>query len=128
MSAIIAAIVGLVIALLLKRFLLVPDKGKALFAGYLEFPVDANLAAFMFGMGSISSIAVSDNTPTVLLSLVALLILSVLIWKHSCSTLSDRDGEVFFAKPWYLSGLTIMNCALTVASFYIVVSILGVQQ
>lgn len=119
------ALVGIAIALLLKRFMLVPDRGKALWVGYLEFPLDANMAAFMFGIGSLSTITVTDRTPLILLSMVFLLVFSVLLWKASCSTISERDGEVFFAKPKILMSLVLLNVLVGVGAIAVPLYFLG---
>jgi hypothetical protein len=128
MLPIVTAIIGIFIALLLKRFLLVPDRGRALWVGYLEFPVDANLAAFMFGIGSLSGITASDKTPPVLLTMVALMVLSVLLWKYSCTTMSDRDSEVYFAKPKLLAFLTFLNISVGIAAIATPLYFLGAGQ
>lgn len=123
--AILTALVGIAIALLLKRFMLVPDRGKALWVGYLEFPLDANMAAFMFGIGSLSTITVTDRTPLILLTMVFLLVFSVLLWKASCSTLSERDGEVFFAKPKTLLFLIFVSILVGIAAIAVPLYFLG---
>lgn len=125
MLSILTALVGIAIALLLKRFMLVPDRGKALWVGYLEFPLDANMAAFMFGIGSLSNAAVNDQMPLVLLTMVFLLVFSVLIWKAACSTLSERDGDVFFAKPKFLVFLVLVSLVSAVAAIAVPLYFLG---
>lgn len=123
----VTAFIGVLLALLLKRFLLVPDRGKALWSGYLEVPVDVNLAAFMFGIGSMTHVAINDTTPPVILGMVVLLIISIIVWKLSCNTMSDRDSEVYFANPWGLFFLTIVNIFLAVSAVIVPIQWLGAQ-
>lgn len=123
----VTAFIGVVLALLLKRFLLLPDRGKALWSGYLEVPVDVNLAAFMFGIGSMTHVAIKETTPPVILGMVVLLIVSIIVWKLSCNTMSDRDSEVYFANPWALFFLTIVNIGLAIVAVIVPIQWLGAQ-
>ncbi|WP_313058222.1 hypothetical protein [Agrobacterium cavarae] len=123
----VTAFIGVILALLLKRFLLLPDRGKALWSGYLEVPVDVNLAAFMFGIGSMTHVAINDTTPPVILGMVVLLILSIIVWKLSCNTMSDRDSEVYFAHPLGLLFLTAVNIGLAGIAILVPVQWLGAQ-
>ncbi|MGV1907474.1 hypothetical protein [Agrobacterium cavarae] len=124
--AVTLSLLGIVLFLIMKRFMFQRDEGKALYAGLLEMPVDANLIGFMLSIATISQLKEPNHfASATILSSTILMCLSIIIWKYVCSLMSDRDGDVYFANPKLILGLTILNIILACSAIYLPIEVLG---
>ena len=106
--------------------MLTADTGKALWSGFLEVPVDANLVGFMLGVATISQLSVpNDYASITIVASIILMNISILIWKHSCSLMSDRSNGVYISKPYWLMLYTFVNTILAIAAIALPIVILG---
>lgn len=123
---IILSLLGIILFLITKRFMYQADRGKSLYVGFLEVPVDANLVGFMLGIATISQIEnPSIHVSLTILGSMILMNLSVLIWRYTCTLMSDRDGEVFVDKPKPLFWLTTLNVFISIAAISLPIYVLG---
>jgi hypothetical protein len=127
--AVTLSLLGIVLFLIMKRFMFQRDEGKALFAGLFEVPVDANLIGFMLSIAKISQLKEPNQfASATILSSIILMCSSIIIWKYKCSLMSDRDGEVYFAKPKIMFALTIVNIIIACSSIYLPIKVLGANS
>jgi len=104
------------------------DRGKALYAGFLEVPVDANLVGFMLGIATISQLQnPNEHASATIVGSIILMNLSIIVWKYSCSLMSDRDSEVYIANPKRLFWLTLLNIALALGAIALPIFVLGAK-
>lgn len=120
------SLMGILLFLISKKFMLSADTGKALWSSFLEVPVDANLVGFMLGVATISQLTTPNEFASItIVGSIILMNLSILIWKYSCSLMSDRDSEVYIARPILLGFLTLLNTVLAVTAIGLPVVVLG---
>lgn len=120
------SLLGILLFLISKKFMLSADKGKALWSSYLEVPVDVNLVGFMLGIATISQLNTqTDSASITTLGLIILMQLSILIWKHSCSLITERNGRVVFTAPNKIIFYTVINIFLAALAIYLPIRMLG---
>lgn len=120
------SLMGIILFLISKKFMLSADTGKALWSSFLEVPVDANLVGFMLGVATISQLATPNEYASItIVGSIILMNLSILIWKYSCSFMSDRDAEVYISRPISLIFLTVVNTLLAITAIGLPIAVLG---
>lgn len=119
---------GIALFLLLKIVVFQTEKGKELLSSLFGLAVDINLMGFMLGIVTISqlSAATPEASPAILISAI-LIVLSVFIWKLTCSFMSNRDGAVYYARPIATVALTVFNFLLSLAAVLIPLVMLGAK-
>lgn len=126
--AIFLSLLGIFLFLITKKFMFQADRGKALYAGFLEVPVDANLVGFMLGIATISQLQnPNEHASATIVGSIILMNLSIIVWKYSCSLMSDRDSEVYIANPKRLFWLTLLNIALALGAIALPIFVLGAK-
>ena len=122
------SLMGIVLFLISKKFMLSAESGKALWSSYLEVPVDANLIGFMLGIATISQMATQNKYASItILGLILLMQISILIWKYSCSLMSERNGTVYFSNPKRIMMFTVLNVLLACSAIYLPIALLGAK-
>lgn len=125
---VVLSLMGIFLFLISKKFLLSADTGKALWSSLLEVPVDANLVGFMLGVATISQLSTPNEFASVtIVGSIILMNVSILVWKYSCSLMSDRDAEVYISKPKTLYFLTIANTILALFAIALPIFSLGAK-
>ncbi|WP_425082174.1 hypothetical protein [Ruegeria arenilitoris] len=123
------SLIGIVVFLVLKKTVFQVDKGKALISSVLELPVDVNLVGFMLCMTTLATLdEPNELAPHTVLCSVLVMNISVLLWKYSCTLITESGVGVQFPRPILISFISLINFALAVAAIALPTVFLGASM